>query len=285
MQRIKITHLTRYRYPQQVRFLEHKLHLRPREGHDIRIESSGLRIAPAYRIGWHRDVYGNSVALVTFEAESDVLELLSTVVVEHYESPVVSVELTEQAQLFPFGYDPMEQIDLIPYQTPVFAADQVLVGEWLEATWKPGRSVATAQLLDAVSERIAREIKYIVRDEPGVQSPRLTLERGKGSCRDMATLFIEACRYSGLASRFVSGYLVSSAAVEDVATTHAWAEVYLPGAGWRGFDATSGQLVGGDHIAVAVHRHPEAIPPVSGQFIGPSEPKPEMEVEVRVQRL
>ena len=285
MQRIKITHLTRYRYPQQVRFLEHKLHLRPREGHDIRIESSGLRIAPAYRIGWHRDVYGNSVALVTFEAESDVLELLSTVVVEHYESPVVSVELTEQAQRFPFGYDPMEQIDLIPYQTPVFAADQALVGEWLEATWKPGRSVATAQLLDAVSERIAREIKYIVRDEPGVQSPRLTLERGKRSCRDMATLFIEACRYSGLASRFVSGYLVSSAAVEDVATTHAWAEVYLPGAGWRGFDATSGQLVGGDHIAVAVHRHPEAIPPVSGQFIGPSEPKPEMEVEVRVQRL
>lgn len=285
MQRIEITHLTRYRYAQPVRLLDHKLHLRPREGHDIRIESSGLRITPDYRISWHRDVYSNSVALVSFGVQSNILELLSTVVVEHYESPSVSMQLTEQGETFPLVYDPMEQIDLIPYQTPVFTENQALVGDWLAPDWNAGQSLATLQLLDAISGRIAREIKYIVRDEPGVQSPQRTLKRGKGSCRDMATLFIEACRYCGLASRFVSGYLVSSAAVEDVATTHAWAEVYLPGVGWRGFDATSGQRVGGDHIAVAVHRHPEAIPPVSGQFVGPSEPKPEMEVEVRVQRL
>ncbi len=285
MQRIEITHLTRYRYAQPVRLLDHKLHLRPREGHDIRIESSGLRITPDYRISWHRDVYSNSVALVSFGVESNILELLSTVVVEHYESPMVSIQLAEQDETSPLVYDPMEQIDLIPYQTPVFAENQALVGDWLAPDWNAGQSLATLQLLDAISGRIAREIKYIVRDEPGVQSPQRTLGRGKGSCRDMATLFIEACRYCGLASRFVSGYLVSSAAVEDVATTHAWAEVYLPGVGWRGFDATSGQRVGGDHIAVAVHRHPEAIPPVSGQFVGPSGPKPEMEVEVRVQRL
>jgi transglutaminase-like putative cysteine protease len=111
------------------------------------------------------------------------------------------------------------------------------------------------------------------------------MNRRNGSCRDMATLFIEVCRHCGLASRFVSGYLVSSAAVEDLATTHAWADVYLPGAGWRGFDPTSGKLVGGDHIAVAVHRHPEAIPPVSGRFVGPSEPFPIMDVAVQVRRL
>ena len=124
-----------------------------------------------------------------------------------------------------------------------------------------------------------------VREEPGVQNPAQTLFLGQGSCRDFAALFIEGCRSLGLASRFVSGYLVSSAAVEDLATTHAWAEVYLPGTGWRGFDSTGGQLVGGDHIAVAVHRHPEAIPPVSGSFIGPTELKPIMEVQVQVQRL
>jgi len=122
--------------------------------------------------------------------------------------------------------------------------------------------------LDSLNGRIARDIGYLVRDEPGVQSPARTTGRRAGSCRDMATLFVEAFPYCGLASRFVSGYLVFNAAVEDQATTHAWAEIYLPGADWRGYDSTSGQRVGGDHIAVAVHRRPEAIP-VSGRFVGP----------------
>ena len=285
MQRIKITHNTRYLYPERVRFLEHKLHLRPREGHDIRIESSGLRITPDYRISWQRDVYGNSVAIVTFDGAHQSLELVSTVVVEHYEGPVASLALAAQARQFPFAYDPMEQIDLVPYQTAVFGADQAHVKSWTQHIWRPGSVTDTMDFLDALNRRIAREIGYVVRDEPGVQSPARTMSRGKGSCRDVATLFIEACRGCGLASRFVSGYLVSSAAVEDLATTHAWAEVYLPGTGWRGFDSTGGQLVGGDHIAVAVHRHPEAIPPVSGSFIGPAEPKPTMEVQVHVERL
>jgi hypothetical protein len=213
------------------------------------------------------------------------LELVSTVVVEHYEGPVDSLALAAQARQFPFAYDPMEQIDLVPYQTAVFGADQPHVEGWIRDIWQPGSVTGTMDFLDALNQRIATEISYIVRDEPGVQSPARTVSRGKGSCRDVATLFIEACRSCGLASRFVSGYLVSSAAVEDLATTHAWAEVYLPGTGWRGFDSTGGQLVGGDHIAVAVHRHPEAIPPVSGSFIGPTELKPIMEVQVQVQRL
>ena len=160
-----------------------------------------------------------------------------------------------------------------------------MLGEWLGDIWQPGGVIDTMAFLKQLNARIANDIDYLVRDEPGVQSPSTTLTRGRGSCRDVATLFIEACRYCRLGSRFVSGYLVSTAAVEDVATTHAWAEIYLPGAGWRGFDSTSGQLVGGDHIAVAVHRHPEAIPPVSGYFLGPAEPKPKLEVLVQVERL
>jgi transglutaminase-like putative cysteine protease len=285
MQRIRITHTTRYLYAKPVRFLEHKLHVRPREGHDIRIESSGLAISPAFEISWQRDVYGNSVAIVHFTEPSDTLEIVSTVVVEHYEGPVVNLELTEPARRFPFAYDPMERIDLVPCQTPVFPEEQAVIGVWLSETWRPGRSIETLDLLNGLNSRIAREISYQARYEPGVQPPGTILERGSGSCRDVATLFIEACRYCGLASRFVSGYLVSSAAVEDLATTHAWAEVYLPGEGWRGFDATSGQLVGGEHIAVAVHRHPEAIPPVSGYYVGLAESTPDMQVEVRVERL
>jgi len=284
MQRIEIIHTTRYTYAQPVRFLEHELHVRPREGHDIRIESSALRITPAYEITWQRDVYGNSVAVVSFSEPSDILEIVSSVVVEQYEEAVVTLALTEPSRQFPFRYDPMEQIDLVPYQTPVFPDEQAALSEWLRALWQPGAVIDTMSFLDQLNGRIATEIDYLVRDEPGVQSSVQTLDRGKGSCRDVATLFIEACRQCGLASRFVSGYLVSSAAVADSATTHAWAEIYLPGAGWRGFDSTSGQLVGGDHIAVAVHRHPEAIPPVSGYFVGPPEPRPKMTVDVRVER-
>jgi hypothetical protein len=213
------------------------------------------------------------------------LELVSTVVVEHYEEAAGTLALAETAQQFPFSYDPMEQIDLVPYQTAVFADEGAALGRWVADIWQPGNRLDTLDFLDCLNGRITRDIHYLARDEPGVQPPALTMNRRNGSCRDMATLFIEVCRHCGLASRFVSGYLVSSAAVEDLATTHAWAEVYLPGAGWRGFDPTSGKLVGGDHIAVAVHRHPEAIPPVSGRFVGPSEPFPIMDVAVQVRRL
>lgn len=286
MQRIKIDHNTTYSYSTQVKLGEHVLHLRPREGHDIRIESSGLKISPSFDIRWRRDVYGNSVAHVWFSEPADRLEIASSVTVEQYEPAVVDrLPLTEDAERFPFSYPPMEQIDLVPCQTATFGQQGKLLEDWVAASYRDGDEVGTMELLGTLNLRVAKEIKYLVRNEPGVQPPDVTISRGAGSCRDMATLFIEACRRCGLASRFVSGYLVSSAAVEDVATTHAWAEIYLPGAGWRGFDSTSGQLVGADHIAVAVHRHPEAVPPVSGSFFGPIEPKPEMAVKVEVVHL
>lgn len=285
MQRIEISHTTTYHYPAPVHFLEHKLHLRPREGHDIRIEASELLISPAYNINWQRDVYGNSVAIVNFSEESDTLEIGSTIIVEQYESTVAKLEPSDTGMMFPFVYEPVEQIDLVPCQTRVFQETPEIYHEWLDSIWRSGTEVETLALLNSLNQRIADDIDYLVRYEPGVQSPEKTLFSGKGSCRDLATLFIESCRQLGLASRFVSGYLVSSAAVEDIATTHAWSEVYLPGAGWRGFDSTSGLLVGGDHIAVAVHRHPEAIPPVSGSFIGSMDLQPEMQVQVQVHRL
>ena len=286
MQRIKIDHTTTYSYNSQVELGEHVLHLRPREGHDIRIESSGLKISPAFNIRWRRDVYGNSVAHVWFSEPADTLEIVSTITVEQYEPAVVErLPLTEEAERFPFIYPTMERIDLVPCQTATFGERSDLLGGWIAATYQDGDDIGTMDLLSTLNDRIAKEVSYLVRDEPGVQPPDVTLSRRAGSCRDMATLFIEACRRLGLASRFVSGYLVSSAAVADVATTHAWSEIYLPGAGWRGFDSTSGQLVGADHIAVAVHRHPEAIPPVSGTFYGPIEPNPKMTVKVEVAHL
>lgn len=285
MRRIEIEHITKYVYPESVQFLPHKVYVRPREGHDIRIESSSLQITPAFDIEWQRDLFGNSVSMIHFRENSDLLEIVSRLVVQHYIEQKSPFQLAKQASQYPFHYDPIEQIDLIPYQISVFPQDYAAVGEWLKDILNSGELIDTVLLLNRINAKIAGTIEYTVRTEPGVQSPNTTLSLGKGSCRDVATLFIEACRYCGLASRFVTGYLVSNTAVVDLATTHAWSEVYLPGTGWWGFDSTSGQIVGRDHIAVAVHRHPEVISPVSGRFLGPPDCKGRMEVEVHVSIL
>jgi transglutaminase-like putative cysteine protease len=282
VRRIHIHHLTRYHYAETVTLLPHKLHLRPRDGHDIRVQSSKLNISPEFRIHWTRDVYGNSVAVVSFLQAAKELSIASEVVVEHYEEQPLDFVLEDYARFFPFDYDPKEQIDLAPYKSPVYEQDQAMVKAWIADVCKPGNKVDTISMLTLLNTNIANGNRYQVREEPGVQSPAQTLSTGTGSCRDFATLFIESCRHCGLASRFISGYALNETATPWDTATHAWAEVYLPGSGWRGFDPTSGLLVSGDHIAVAVHRHPEAIPPVSGSFVGTGNAQPILTVEVSV---
>lgn len=141
----------------------------------------------------------------------------------------------------------------------------------------------TFVVLERICLRIHDSLTYQQREEPGVQHPSETLSLGKGSCRDFATLFMETARNLGLASRFVSGYLNSEISTTDYGATHAWAEVYLPGAGWKGFDPTVGRLVDTDHIPVAVARLPESVPPVEGSFVGG--PGATMDVGVWVSEL
>jgi transglutaminase-like putative cysteine protease len=282
VRRIQIRHLTHYHYAETVTLLPHTLHLRPRDGHDIRVLSSKLDISPEYRIHWKRDVYGNSVAVVDFLQAANELTIASEVVVENYEEQPLDFVLEDYARFFPFDYDPGEQIDLAPYKNPVYKQDQAMVNEWIADVCNPANKVDTITMLTRLNTNIANGHRYQVREEPGVQSPSQTLSSGTGSCRDFATLFIESCRHCGLASRFISGYVRNEIAAPWNTATHAWAEVYLPGSGWRGFDPTSGLLVSGDHIAVAVHRHPEAIPPVSGSFVGTGNAQPKLTVEVKV---
>lgn len=285
MRRIQIKHTTAYHYQEAVTLLPHRMHLRPREGHDLRLESSRLDINLAYQIRWQRDVYGNSVALVSFSEPATELIISSEVVVEHYEEQPPEFVLADNTQHVLFHYDPMEQIDLTPYQLSIFPQDYSLLQEWVAPIFQAGGALNTIDLLTRINNKIVAELGYRVREEPGVQSPARTLFLGTGSCRDFATLFIEICRSCGLASRFISGYLLNEAAIQGSGTTHAWSEIYLPGSGWRGFDSTSGLVVSGDHIAVAVHRHPEAIPPIAGSYTGSSNAMPRMEVHVEVTRL
>ena len=283
MQRVRIKHLTEYIFPVSVALKQHRLLLRPREGHDVRIESSKLDITPAYHIKWQRDVFDNSLALVNFQGRSRRLTIASEVVIQHFDHAPYDFLVDEYAVNFPFNYALSELADLAAYQQLIFPDDRQVINEWLLPLELYG--MQTFGLLLKLNQTINTQFLYQVREEAGVQSPAQTLAQRGGSCRDYATLFIEACRCLGLASRFVSGYLHAPATEAGNATTHAWAEVYLPGTGWKGFDPTSGVVTGNRHIAVAVARDPESVPPVSGSFLGPDVTMPRLLVNVQVNML
>jgi transglutaminase-like putative cysteine protease len=284
MRRLDISHVTEYQFSSPVSLQSHRLLLRPRESHNVRIESSILEILPAYTLQWKRDVLDNSVALVSFPEPSARLRIASSVVIQHYEDNPFDFLLDDYAVIHPFDYAEDDGIELAPFLQPVYPSDREAVQRWLDGLDLP-RPLPTFTLLDRINREIPGHFVYRLREEPGVQSPARTLAHNSGSCRDFAALFMEACRYLGLASRFVSGYLFTFDTDLGNASTHAWAEVYLPGAGWKGFDPTSGEVTGNRHIAVAVARHPEAVPPVAGSYLGPPGQRPLLSVSVRVSAL
>ena len=285
MRRLRIKHLTEYQFAARVSLLPHRLLLRPREGHDVRIASSRLDIFPAAVIRWHRDPFDNSVAVASFLGTTDRLTIASEVTIEHYEEAPLDFLVADYAVNYPFVYSADERVDLSPFQSPVYVNDQSTLRAWFERLGIGRGTMETYVLLDRMSKTMARELKYVIREEPGVQSPAETLASGNASCRDYATLFMEACRLLGLASRFVSGYVHAPETEEGNANTHAWAEVYLPGPGWKGFDPSTGEVTGARHIPVAVARHPETVPPVTGSVLGPGGSPPSLLVDVRVESL
>jgi transglutaminase-like putative cysteine protease len=285
MQRYKILHRTYYNFSAVVQLEPHTLLLRPREGHEVRIETATLQITPPATLRWHRDVEDNSVAIATFAAPTNQLLIENEVILQQYNQSPLDFLVEEHATDYPFLYKPEEQAVLAPYMHGATHAtgDSAQVAEWLGKLWHPGERIQTYALLQRLASHIQQRLAYKAREEPGVQSPAETLSRGTGSCRDSAYLFMAGARRLGLAARFVSGYLHSAPSTADFGATHAWAEVFLPGAGWKGFDPTIGAVVGTDHFAVAVARLPESVPPVAGSFIGP--PGASFNVGVWVTRL
>ena len=285
MKRIQINHSTTYQYPAPVQLGPHTMMIRPRSGHDLRIEQAQLTISPHCNVKWHRDIYSNSVAVASFLEPATSLSIHSHVIVHHFEAEPLNFLVDEKAVMFPFHFDPQERVDLVPYQTLCFPSDSPVLRDWLQQFWRPGQTIETYVLLDNINKSIVQNFQYHMREEPGVQRPSETLRKGSGSCRDFATLFIESCRYFGLAAQFVSGYLNCPDTVQGHGSTHAWSEVYLPGAGWKGFDNTSGIVVGHDHIAMAVSRHPADVPPIAGSYQSAAVFTPTMEVIVDVREI
>lgn len=269
MQRYKILHRTYYTFSAEVWLESHALRLRPREGHELRIESATLNITPNATLRWFRDVEDNSVAIASFDSHTNQLLIESETIIQQFNENPLDFLVADYAINYPFSYKPEDSILLAPYQRISEHTDINLLAEWVAKLWQPGESIQTYTLLQRLCLHIQQSLSYQLREEPGVQSVADTLSRNTGSCRDSAFLFMEAVRHLGLASRFVSGYLHTPPSATNYGSTHAWAEVFLPGAGWKGFDPTIGQVVGTDHFAVAVARLPESVPPVSGSFIGP----------------
>jgi transglutaminase-like putative cysteine protease len=283
--KLRIRHRTTYRYAENITLGPHRLMLRPREDHNVRIENSTLEISPAHELRWMRDMNGNCVALVDFLAPARELMIYSEIVLRHDDSNPFAFKVDTDALRYPFSYDEKTLQELGTFRQMVYPGEADFLHNWLSRFWQKGESAETVALLQGLNAHIYTNFKYRIRPEEGVQLPAETIRRGSGSCRDFATLFLEACRAWGLAARFVSGYLWSGAATDAGASTHAWAEVYLPGGGWTGFDPTAGLLTTSQYVPVAVSRHSENAMPISGSFTGTLHAFLNIEVDVRVDEI
>ena len=283
MKRIRITHKTEYHYRQPVKFGPHRALMRPREGHDVHIESGRVEIEPKASIRWLRDLHANSVAIINFEEPASTLRILSEVDVDLYDDTPITCMIDANARSFPFQYLASEQVGLIPYRLPAYPYDSPILQRWLRKLYQPGQLIDTFDLLNNLNSHIYTELKYARREDPGVQLPHETLALGGGSCRDYAVLMMEAARYWGFAAQFVTGYIQMGEGQHGA--THAWTEIYIPGAGWQGFDPTNNKLAGDEHISVAVAPSHVEASPLSGTWDGPPDSFESMHVSVQVVAL
>jgi transglutaminase-like putative cysteine protease len=288
---LTVHHRTTYRYRRPVGFGEHRMMVRPRDSHDQRQVSASLEITPTpAALCWSQDVFGNNVATARFSGRAKELTFLSTLQVDHQPQDAEGIEaaMEDHARGYPFSYDSGDMPDLMrlverQYQDPSRALE-----DWVRSHLHADGAAGTLGVLAAMTQRIRRQFTYRARHEPGIQPPAATLHLGTGTCRDFAVLMMEAARCLGLATRFVSGYIYvpsrdrPGAEHRGGGNTHAWLQVYLPGAGWVEFDPTNAIVGTRDLIRVATVRDPRQAVPLSGSWMGGAGDCLGMEVAIRV---
>jgi len=269
---VALNHVTHYRYDRPVALGPQIVRLRPCPHARTRVLSYSMRVEPVgHFVNWQQDPQSNYLARLVFPEKTDVFRIEVDLVAEMAVLNPFDFFLEPQAEHVPFTYDAGQQVELAPFMaclpaTPRFA-------DYLAQV--PRARVRTIDFLVALNQRLQRDIRYLIRMEPGVQTPEQTLVSGAGSCRDSSWLLVQLLRHLGLAARFVSGYLIQLAPdvkpldgpagpEADFTDLHAWCEVYLPGAGWIGLDPTSGLLAGEGHIPLACSPEPSSAAPVSG---------------------
>ncbi|MEY2897815.1 MAG: hypothetical protein RL669_2084 [Pseudomonadota bacterium] len=294
--RLEVEHTTTYRYARPVRFGPHRLLFRPRASHDIQVLWADVAVSPESRVHWVYDVQSNSVAVIAPQTEADHLEIRARFAVRHQGLQAVPALIAEHARRWPFDYSGDERRELGVLLEPHYPDPEGRLFEWMRPFLAVQVRPDTRQLLVDMCSAIRGTLRYEARDAEGTQTPHETLTRGAGTCRDYALLLIEACRRLGFGARFVSGYLYdpaldsdadgdSAADVMGAGATHAWAQVYLPGAGWMGFDPTNPDTVATNLIRVAFASDPRHAVPLAGSWFGEPGDYLGMEVKVAVRRV
>jgi len=288
---LTVHHRTTYRYRRPVGLGEHRMMVRPRDSHDQQQVGASLKITPTPAVvRWSQDVFGNNVAVARFTGRAKELTFLSTLQVDHQPQDAGGIEaaLDDHARTYPFSYDSGDLPDLMrlverQHHDPTRALD-----DWVRSHLHADGAAGTLGILTAMTQRIRRQFTYRARHEPGIQPPATTLHLGTGTCRDFAVLMMEAARCMGLAARFVSGYIYvpsrdrPGAEHRGGGNTHAWLQVYLPGAGWVEFDPTNVIIGTRDLIRVATVRDPRQAVPLSGSWMGAAGDCLGMDVAIRV---
>lgn len=282
MTRYLIRHCTTYRYARPVQFQAHRFMLFPRSSHVIRVLDSRLRCAPAARLERTQDIFDNLIVTADFSRAARQLVIESEVTVELSAAKWPVFRIATRAHSYPFAYSSDELADLgallVPQHSDPGGDLTIWARRFIHAT-----PTDTLSLLQDLNAGILSVVHYRVRDEEGTQSPLETLARASGSCRDIAALFIDAVRQLGFGARAVSGYLCDpDMQIGDHGSTHAWAEVYLPCAGWIAFDPTHRRMGSAGLIPVAVARCNDQTTPVDGGYVGEPEDFVGMDVSVSV---
>ena len=288
--RVALHHKTVYRYDRPVTLSPQVVRLRPAPHSRTPVHSYSLRIEPSnHFINWQQDPQGNYQARLAFPSETTVFSLEVDLVAEMTVVNPFDFFLEPAAETIPFAYDELQRAELEPFLRVAPAGPRLSA---LLASI-PRTHPHTVGFLVDLNRRLQSEIRYLIRMEPGVQTPEETLGNASGSCRDSAWLLVEILRHLGMAARFVSGYLIQlvpdekpldgpAGPAQDFTDLHAWAEVYLPGAGWVGLDPTSGLLAGEGHIPLAATPYAESAAPVTG-LVSPS--RVEFDHEMSVTRI
>jgi transglutaminase-like putative cysteine protease len=289
MPTLTVTHTTTYRYAVPVRFGEHRIMMRPRDSHDLRLLDTALILRPTATKRWIHDVFSNSVAILRFSEPATELHVESRFRAEHYPLAESGVEIEAYARQHPFSYDAAEVPDIGRTAERHYPDPAHLVDAWARRFVEQTPNHSTMGILAAMTRAIKAEFKYNPRDEMGTQDPVTTLKTRTGTCRDYALLMMETARTLGFAARFVSGYLYDESRLSGGAgtvvgggVTHAWLQIYLPGAGWVTFDPTNGLISDRNLIRVAVTRDPSQAVPLKGSFLGRSSDFLGMDVNVEV---
>ncbi len=287
---VALHHRTSYKYERPVEHGAHVVRLRPAPHCRSNVLAYSLKVGPAeHFINWQQDPQANYLARLMFPEPMDRLDIEVDLVVEMSVQNPFDFFLEPTAENFPFAYDPEQAHELAPFLLAPEPGPLLkkLVDQFV------GKTGRTIDVLVEMNSTLQHAIEYKIRMEPGVQSPEQTLELASGSCRDSAWLFVNLLRHLGLASRFVSGYLIQLkpdvksldgpvGSEIDFTDLHAWTEVYLPGAGWIGFDPTSGLLAGEGHLPLACSPDPTSAAPVTG---GVEACESTMEHEMTVTRI